>query len=83
LPGPQADALAQYEGPYGGGRVKHCGCRAHAHRKFVAGAEAGEERAGVALGWVRRLYAIERELLPPSEDPVARQQRPQREEQRR
>lgn len=82
----QADALAQYEGLYGEDQIKHCCCWAHARRKFVAAAEGGDERANVALEWIRQLYAIERELpalLPPSEEPVACQQRRQREEQRR
>jgi transposase len=81
----QADALAQYEGLYGGG-VKHVGCWAHARRKFVAAAEARDERAEAALGLIRRLYAVERDLpplLPPSDDPVATEPRRRREEQRR
>lgn len=82
----QADALAQYECLYGPDRVVHCCCWAHARRKFVAAAEAKDERANTALEWVRRLYAIERELpplLPPADDPGAQEQRRQREEQRR
>jgi transposase len=82
----QADALAQYEGLYGTDRVLHVCCWAHARRKFVAAVEAGDERGNAALGWIRQLYAIERELpplLPPSDDPPAVIQRGQREEQRR
>ena len=82
----QADALAQYEGLYGDDKVKHVCCWAHARRKFVAAAEGGDERADTALGLIRQLYAIERDLpplLPPSDDPVAQGQRRQREEQRR
>jgi transposase len=82
----QADALAQYEGLYGEGRIQHCCCWAHARRKFVAAAEGGDERAQVALGWIGELYAIERELpplLPPADDPAGQLQRRQREEQRR
>jgi transposase len=82
----QADALAQYEGLYGEGRVKHVCCWAHARRKFVAAAEAGEAAADVALEHIRQLYAIERELpplLPPADDPRAQDQRREREEQRR
>lgn len=82
----QADALAQYEGLYGADRVLHVCCWAHARRKFVAAVEAGDERGNAALNWIRRLYAIERELpplLPPSDDPQAVTQRWQREEQRR
>ena len=82
----QADALAQYEGLYADGKVKHCCCWAHARRKFVAAAEGGEERAKVALERIGQLYAIERglpALLPPSDEPLGQQQRQQREEQRR
>jgi len=82
----QADALAQYEGLYADDQVKHVCCWAHARRKFVAAAEAKDERAEVALGLIRQLYAIERDLPPllaPSDDPVAQEQRRQREEQRR
>jgi transposase len=82
----QADALAQYEGLYADEQVKHVCCWAHARRKFVAASEAKDERAEVALGLIRQLYALEHDLpplLPPSDDPVAQQQRQQREEQRR
>jgi transposase len=82
----QADALAQYEGLYGDQRAKHCCCWAHARRKFVAAAEAGDRVAEAALEWIRQLYAIERELpplLPPADDPAEAAARPPREEQRR
>ena len=82
----QADALAQYEGLYGDDGVKHCCCWAHARRKFVAAAEAGDACAEAALEWIRQLYAIERALpplLPPSDEPAAEAARRQREEQRR
>jgi transposase len=82
----QADALAQYEGLYGDDRIKHVCCWAHARRKFVAASESKEERAEVALGLIRQLYAIERDLPPllvPADDPAAVEQRRRREEQRR
>jgi transposase len=82
----QADALAQYEGLYGSGLVRHCCCWAHARRKFVAAAEAGDARAEQALALIRKLYVIERgllPLLPPSGEPGNEQRRRQREEQRR
>src|SRR5262245_63807132 len=82
----QADALAQYEGLYGDDRIRHVCCWAHARRKFVAAAEANDERADKALVLIRQLYAIERDLPPlllPSDDPVAAEQRRHREEQRR
>jgi transposase len=81
----QADALAQYEGLYATGDLLHCCCWAHARRKFVTAAEAGDARAEVALGLIRRLYAIERALpplLPPGDGPEHQQQRQEREEQR-
>jgi transposase len=82
----QADALAQYECLYSPAKVKHACCWAHARRKFVAAAEAGDERAGEALERIGKLYASERELpalLLPSDDPAGQEQRRRREEQRR
>lgn len=82
----QADALAQYEGLYGEGKVTHVCCSAHARRKFVPAGEGHDARATAALEMFGRLYAIERALpplLPPSDDPVMREQRRVREEQRR
>jgi transposase len=82
----QADALAQYEGLYGEGKVKHVCCSAHARRKFVPASEGYDARATAALEMFGRLYAIERTLPPllaPSDDPVMREQRLLREEQRR
>lgn len=82
----QADALAQYEGLFAGGKVQHVCCWAHSRRKFVEAVEGGDERGTAALEWIRQLYAIERELpalLPPADEPAARAQRQQREEQRR
>lgn len=82
----QADALAQYEGLYGPERVVHVCCWAHARRKFVAAAEAGETRAHEALELIGQLYRIEWNLLPllpPSDDPVQEALRRPREEQRR
>jgi transposase len=82
----QADALAQYEELYGDDLVKHVCCWAHARRKFVAASDAKDERAEAALGLIRQLYAIERDLppcLPPSDDPLAIEERRRREGQRR
>jgi transposase len=82
----QADALAQYEGLYASGLVKHCCCWAHARLEFVAAAEAGDTRAEAALALIRRLYAVERKLpplLPPSDEPRSAERRRSREEQRR
>jgi transposase len=82
----RADALARYEGLYGGDQIKHVCCMAHARRKFVAASEGGDDRATLALELFGRLYGIERALpplLPPSDDPVQQELRRQREEQRR
>ncbi len=82
----QADALAQYEQLYAADGVRHACCLAHARRKFVAAAEAKDERAEAAPALFRQLYAIERALPPlllPDDDPVAVWQRRQREEHRR
>jgi transposase len=82
----QADALAQYEGLYGTGKVKHVCCVAHARRKFVEAAEGGEERANEVVELIGQLYALERQmppLLPPSDEPAEQEQRRRREEERR
>jgi transposase len=82
----QADALAQYEGLYGAGKVTHVCCWAHARRKFVAAVEGGDERGNTALDFIRKLYAMEHELpplLPPADGLLGQEQRRQREEQRR
>ena len=82
----QADALAQYDGLYGPGQATHVCCVAHARRKFVAAADAGDDRAAQAVALFGRLYAVERALpplLPPSDDPGQRDARRQREDDRR
>lgn len=58
----QADALAQYEGLYGPGRVRHVCCWAHARRKFVEAQGSDAVRAEAALGFIGRLYAVEKDL---------------------
>jgi transposase len=57
----QADALRQYADVYAA-RATHACCWAHARRKFVAAADAGEKLADEALGLIRRLYHVERSL---------------------
>ena len=50
----------------------HVCCWAHARRKFVAASEAKDERAEVALGLIRQLDVLERDLpalLLPADDP--------------
>lgn len=81
----QADALAQYDGLYADGGVRHVCCWAHARRKFVAAADGGDDRANPAVEFVRKLYAVERTLpplLPPSDDPADVAARTAREEER-
>ncbi|QEL14159.1 IS66 family transposase [Limnoglobus roseus] len=65
-----ADALQQYADVYAGGAA-HVGCFAHARRKFVAAADAGDGRADEAVGLIRRLYAVERALPPLDSSPDA------------
>lgn len=55
------DALKQYADVYAGGAAHVCGW-AHARRKFVAAADAGDKVADEALGLIRRLYQVERSL---------------------
>jgi hypothetical protein len=81
----QADALAQYEGLYRVGKVKHVCCWAHARRKFVAASEGGDGRADAALELIGKLYAVERQLPPllvPSDDPAMCEARRAREVER-
>jgi hypothetical protein len=58
----QADCLAQYEGLFAGGRVRHVACWAHARRKFVEAQATAPEAAAEALAQIRKLYRVEREL---------------------
>ena len=82
----QADALAQYEGRYAGGRIQRVCCAAHARRQFVAAGDAGDARATAGRDRFGRLYAVERALpprRPPSDDPGKRDERRPRGEERR
>jgi transposase len=58
----QADALAQYEGLFAGGKVLHAACNAHARRRFVEAQASAPGEAEEALKYIRKLYKIEREL---------------------
>src|SRR5262249_27410634 len=58
----------QYADVYAAGAT-HVGCWAHARRKFVAAAEAGEKLADEALSLIRRLYHVERSLPPLGSSP--------------
>jgi transposase len=74
----QADALAQYEGLYATGRIKHVACWAHARRKFVEAQGSAPSQAETALEFIRRLYAVEKALaerLEPEDEASWQQQR--------
>lgn len=59
------------------GRVVRAGCWAHARRKFVEAAEAGDARAAIAVTLIAALYKVERDAtdagLGPDERAVQRQ----------
>ncbi len=60
----QADAYSAYDGIYrqSQGGIVEVGCWAHARRNFFEARTADELRAHTALAYIRRLYAVEREL---------------------
>jgi transposase len=60
----QADAFGGYDGIYlkSGGSIIEVGCWAHARRKFFDNRRTDSSRAEVALAWIGKLYAIEKEL---------------------
>jgi transposase len=66
----QADSLAQYEGLYTTGEVKHVACWAHARRKFVEAQLGDAARAETALTFIGRLYAVEKELAKSTATPA-------------
>jgi transposase len=73
-----ADALAQYEGLYTTGQVRHVGCWAHARRKFVEAQGSDAARAEEALAFISRLYAVEKglaQLAAAAEDESRQEQR--------
>jgi len=56
-----ADAYGGYDGVYAGEKIIEVLCWAHARRKFFDAQGSDAERAVMALAYVRRLYAVERE----------------------
>ena len=56
----QADAYAGYDGIYVGDEVIEVACWAHARRKFFDAMKSDARRSQVALGFIRRLYEIEK-----------------------
>jgi hypothetical protein len=73
----QADALAQYEGLYATGRIKHVACWAHARRKFVEAQGSAPSQAETALAFIRRLYVVEKDLAQVAATPENEAQRQQ------
>ena len=67
----QADAANLYDKLYadgGGGTATEVGCWAHARRRFFDAQVTDSERALIALGFIKKLYEIDRAVmeLPPS-----------------
>jgi transposase len=60
----QADAFGGYDGIYleSNGRILEVGCWAHARRKFFDNRRLDTPRAEIALAWIGKLYAVEKEL---------------------
>ena len=60
----QADAFNGYDGIFLGsnGSIIEAGCFAHARRKFFDNQKADTARTAVALAWIGKLYAVEREI---------------------
>lgn len=57
----QADAYAGYDGIYAGNEVIEVACWAHARRKFFDAMKSDARRSPIALGFIRRLYEVERQ----------------------
>jgi transposase len=60
----QADAFSGYDGIFLGsnGSIVEAGCWAHARRKFFDNQKADTARTAIALAWIGKLYAVEREI---------------------
>ena len=60
----QADAFNGYDGIFLGsnGSIVEAGCFAHARRKFFDNQKVDTARTAVALAWIGKLYAVEREI---------------------
>lgn len=73
----QADAYAGYDSLYAGGEVIEVGCWAHARRKFFDAMKTDSRRCQVALGFIRRLYEVEkrgRDLTAPERQALRQQE---------
>jgi transposase len=60
----QADAFGGYDGIFLGssGSIVEAGCFAHARRKFFDNQKADTARTAIALCWIGKLYAVEKEI---------------------
>lgn len=56
----QADAYAGYHVVYAGQEVIEVACWAHARRKFFDAMKSDAKRGGIALAYIRSLYAVEK-----------------------
>jgi transposase len=56
-----ADAYGGYDGVVVASGITRAGCWAHARRKFVDAEKTHPQIATEAVGWIKRLYAIERQ----------------------
>jgi transposase len=54
-----ADAYGGYDGVVVGNHITRAGCWAHARRKFVDAEKSHPQIAAEAIGWIKRLYAVE------------------------
>lgn len=65
----QADAYAGYDALFAGGGVVEVACWAHARRRFHDARDSDPQRSHLALAFITRLYAVEREAKDlPDED---------------
>lgn len=53
------DAYGGYDGVVVGNEIRRAGCWAHARRKFVDAEKTQPSIAAEAVGWIKRLYAVE------------------------
>jgi len=56
-----ADAYGGYNGVVAGNQITRAGCWSHARRKFIDAEKVAPEIAREAVGWVRALYAVEKQ----------------------
>ncbi len=59
-----ADAYGGYDGVVVGNEITRAGCWAHARRKFVDAEKTQPSIAAEAVGWIKRLYAVEEQGRP-------------------